>query len=231
VAFSSPKPNDRNHLTAEFANARRRGWLCLIEIVDEYARKQGSLMVDDKEREQALDVLRCSILAREFVDDQGRPRVLNLNPSGLAHFRFDPSGARHADLFNPIAEYLWITYQDCVDWFNRHDVSLPLRLRREPPSTGRPEAARADIERPVPPGRLELARRSDEDKEPNILEIAKTFVKDGIAPSVRDHTTLVMSVLKKEYPGDHPKRKQVEELLTIEFKIQRRSRGRTNRPR
>jgi hypothetical protein len=93
-----------------------------------------------------------------------------------------------------------------------------------------PFRARADIEPPVPPKRSELAR-SDEDKEPDILEIAKTFVKGGIAPNAREHTTLVMSVLKKEHPGNHPKRKQVEELLTIEFKNQRRSRGRANRSR
>jgi hypothetical protein len=70
-----------------------------------------------------------------------------------------------------------------------------------------------------------------EHEEPNLFEIAKTFVKDGIAPNTREHTTLVMSVLKKEYPGNHPKREEVEELLTVEFKNQWRSRGRTSRAR
>jgi hypothetical protein len=83
----------------------------------------------------------------------------------------------------------------------------------------------------VPRKGSELAKKSDEDTEFDILEIAKTFVKDGIAPNVREHTTLVMTVLKKECPGSHPKREQVSELLTIEFKNQRRSRGRANRPR
>jgi hypothetical protein len=219
--------NDFNRKQICVALGKRR-WLRLTEIACEYARKPESLgEIDDARRELALDELRYSILTGEFVDKRGRSRVLNMHPSPVATFRFDPPGATHHDFFEPIAEYLWITYQDCVDWFNRHGVSLPLRLRREPPSTGRPEAAHADIR----PKRSELAKKSGEDKEPDILEIAKTFVKDGIAPSVRDHTTLVMSVLKKEYPGNHPKRKQVEELLTIEFKNQRRSRGRANRSR
>jgi hypothetical protein len=70
-----------------------------------------------------------------------------------------------------------------------------------------------------------------EHREPNVLEIAKTFVRGGIAPNAREHTTLVMSVLKKEHPGNHPKREEVEKLLTAEFKNHRRSRGRTIRPR
>jgi hypothetical protein len=113
----------------------------------------------------------------------------------------------------------------------QHGVNLPLRLRREPPSTARPQAARADTEPPVLPKRSELASKSSEDKEPNVLEIAKTFVKDGIAPSVRDHSTLVMDVLKKEYPGNRPKRDEVEELLTTAFVTQRRPRGRASRAR
>jgi hypothetical protein len=210
----------------------KRRWLRLTEIACEYARKPESLgEIDDARRKLALDELRYSILAGEFVDKRGQSRVLNMHPSPVATFRFDPPGATHPEFFEPIAEYLWITYQDCVDWFNRHGVSLPLRLRREPRSKARPETARADIEPPVLPKRSELAKKSNEDKEPNILEIAKTFVKNGIAPNVRQHTTLVMSVLKKKYPGNHPKRSQVEELLTIEFKNLRRSRGRANRSR
>src|SRR5262249_40442803 len=59
----------------------KRIWLALTEIVDEYARKPGSLAVDDKERERALDALRRSILAREFVDDRGRFCIINMHPS------------------------------------------------------------------------------------------------------------------------------------------------------
>jgi hypothetical protein len=219
--------NEFNRKQIGVALGKRR-WFRLTEIAGEYARKPESLgEIDDARRKLALDELRYSILTGEFVDKRGRSRVLNMHPSPVATFRFDPPGATHPDFFEPIAEYLWITYQDCVDWFNRHGVSLPLRLRREPPSTGRPEAAHADIR----PKRSELAKKSGEDKEPDILEIAKTFVKDGVAPNVREHTTLVMSVLKREFPSNHPKREQVSELLTIEFKNHRRSRGRTNRSR
>jgi hypothetical protein len=210
----------------------RRRWLRLIEIASEYGRKPESLgEIDDARRTRALDELRHSIMTGEFVDKRGRSRVLNMHPSPVATFRFDRLGATRHRVLERMAEYLWITHQDCVDWFNRKRVNLPLRLRREPSSTARPEAARADIEPAVPPKGSELAKKSDEDKEPNILEIAKTFVKDGIAPNAREHTTLVMSVLKKEWPGNHPKREQVSGLLAIEFKNQRRSRGRTNRRR
>jgi len=209
----------------------KRIWLSLSEIADEYARKPRSLAVDDEQRGRALDALRHSILAHEFVDYQGRSRILNMHQSGLADFRFDPLGARHADLFNPIVQHLWMKYQDCVNWFNRHGVDLPLRLRRGSSSMAWSEATRADIEPPAPPKRSELAKTSDKNKEPDVIEIAKTFVEDGIAPSVREHTTLVMSVLKKEYPGNHPKRAEVAELLTVAFMAQRRSRGRASRPR
>jgi hypothetical protein len=128
----------RRRRTADWFNRRqertplgKRVWLGLVEIADEYARKPGSLAVDEKERERALDALRRSILAREFIDQQGRSRILNMHPSRLADFRFDPSGARHPDLFDPIAHHLWITYQDCARWFNRRAIPIPLRLRRE----------------------------------------------------------------------------------------------------
>jgi hypothetical protein len=65
----------------------KRRWHFLTEIADEYARKPRSLAVDDQERERALDALRHSILAGEFVDDQGRSRVLNMHPSPHADFR------------------------------------------------------------------------------------------------------------------------------------------------
>jgi hypothetical protein len=137
-------------------------------------------------------------------------------------------------------------YLEALQWLNVNDITLkgvdgwqPGELRHWHERTlgalteklNLEFGDRTKIEPPGPPKGSELAKKSGEDKKPDILEIAKTFVKDGMAPSVRDHTTLVMSVLKKEYPGNHPKRKQVEELLTIEFKNQRRSRGRTNRSR
>jgi hypothetical protein len=103
----------------------KRVWLCLTEIADEYARKRGALAVDDKERELALEALRRSILTREFF-------VLNMHPSGLAEFRFDPQGASIPEIFSPIARHLWIRHQDCVAWFERHGLELPNRLRREP---------------------------------------------------------------------------------------------------
>jgi hypothetical protein len=121
----------------------KRRWLRLTEIACEYARKPESLgEIDDARRKLALDELRYSILTGEFVDKRGRCRVLNTHPAPVATFRFDPRGATHPEYFEPIAEYLWIGYQDCVDWFDRHGVNLPLRLRREPPSTARPDAAR-----------------------------------------------------------------------------------------
>jgi hypothetical protein len=223
--------HQRRKRIADWFNRRtafgKRIWFSLSETADEYARKPGSLSIDDKERELALDALRRSILAREFADEQGRSRVFSMHPSGLADFRFDPLGARHADLFSPIAPHLWITHQDCVDWFTRHRLDLPVRLRREPPLTVPPAGAHADFEPPAQHKRSELANKTDENKKPNVLEIAKTFVKDGIAPSVRDHATLVMEVLKKDYPGNRPKRVEVEELLATAFVTQRHPRGRT----
>jgi hypothetical protein len=103
----------------------KRVWLCLTEIADEYARKRGALTVDDKERELALEALRRSILRREFF-------VLNMHPSGLAEFRFDPLGASISEIFTPIVRHLWIRHQDCVAWFERHGLEHPHRLRREP---------------------------------------------------------------------------------------------------
>ena len=89
-------------------------------------------------------MLRCSILTGEFVDKQGRSRVLNMHPSPLADFRFEPLGASNPEQFNPIAEHLWITHQDCVDWFNRYGLDLPLRMQRKPSSMARPERTRAE---------------------------------------------------------------------------------------
>jgi hypothetical protein len=103
----------------------KRVWLCLTEIANEYARKRGALTVDEKERELALEALRRSILTREFF-------VLDMHPSGLAEFRFDPQGASIPEIFNPIARHLWTRHQDCVAWFERHGLELPHRLRREP---------------------------------------------------------------------------------------------------
>ncbi len=137
-------------------------------------------------------------------------------------------------------------YEEALQWLNVNDITLKSVDGRQPGELShwyeRTLGAlteklnlefgdRTKIEPPVPPKRSELAKKSNEDKAPNILEIAKTFVKDGIAPNVREHTTLVMTVLKKECPGNHPKRDAVEELLTVEFKNQRRSRGRASRAR
>jgi hypothetical protein len=237
-AASLALPRQRRARIADWFNRRqertaleKRVWFRLTEIADEFARKKGSFTVDDKERDLSLEALRRSIVAREFSDEHNQSRVLNMHPLGLADVYFDPSSASAPELFNAIVRHLWIRHRDCVDWFKRQGLELPYRLRREPLSTSRPEDACASIEPPVPPKGSELAVKSDEGEEPNIPKIAMTFVRDGIAPNVREHTTLVMSVLKKEWPGNHPKREQVSGLLTIEFKNQRRSRGRRNRPR
>jgi hypothetical protein len=120
----------------------KRGWFRLTEIADEYGRKPRSLAVDDKERERALEALRRSILTGEFVDDQNRSRVLNMHPSPVAHFRFEASAADDPSPFNSIAEHLWLTYQDCVNWFDRHGLDFPLRLQRKP--MAQPEGTRTE---------------------------------------------------------------------------------------
>jgi hypothetical protein len=200
----------------------KRGWLRLTEIADEYARKSGSLTIEEEKWEQFLDELRRSILAGEFLDDQDRSRVLNMHPSSLADFRFDALGARHADLFNPTARHLWITHQDCVDWFNRHGLDLPHRLRSESSSTVLPEAARYER---TPAESLRPAKKSLEEKVADALEVAKRFVVNGVAPSVKEHATLVMGVLKRQHPQSHMRREDLEGLLATEFKAQRRPQG------
>jgi hypothetical protein len=107
---------------------------------------------------------------------------------------------------------------DLDDWLKRslgdrfcgpHVVpARNVELRREPPCTALPKATRAEV-----------------------LEIAETFVIGGIAPNVREHTTNVMKVLKTDYPGNHPTRVKVDEILTAEFKDRRRSPGNPNRAR
>jgi hypothetical protein len=122
--------NEFNRKQARIAFGKRR-WLRLTEIANEYARKRGSLEIDERRREQALWALRCSILTKEFVDKQGRSRVLNMHPSSLAVLRFDPLGASNPEQFDPISEHLWITHQECVEWFDRQGIDVPHRLRRE----------------------------------------------------------------------------------------------------
>lgn len=134
----------------------KRRWLRLTEIANEYARKRGSLAIDSEERERALEVLRCSILTGEFVDKQRRSRVLNMHLSPLADFRLELLGASNPEQFNPIAEHLWITRQDCVDWFNRRDVNLPVGLRREPSS-----ALPSEAEAPDPAGHGHVASEAE----------------------------------------------------------------------
>jgi hypothetical protein len=124
------RANEFNRKQAHIALGKRR-WLRLTEIADEYARNPGSLEIDEKRREHALQALRSSILAEEFGDRQSRSRVLNMHPSRHAGSRFDPLGATNPDQFDQIAAHLWITHQDCVEWFNRSGIELPHRLRRE----------------------------------------------------------------------------------------------------
>jgi hypothetical protein len=132
------RANEFNRKQDRIALGKRR-WLRLTEIAREYARKPKSLgEIDDAKRKLALEELRSSIQTREFEDKRGRSRVLNMHPSPVAHLRFDPEGASDPKLFEPIAEHLWITYQDCVDWLSRQDLELPRRLQREPLSTSMP---------------------------------------------------------------------------------------------
>jgi hypothetical protein len=204
----------------------KRRWLRLTEIARECARKPESLgEIDDTKRKLALDELRYSILTGEFVDHQSRSRVLNMHPSPVANFRFEPPGASRPELFEPIAEHLWITYQDCVDWFSRREVPLPLRLRREASSASPPEAARADIEPRAPAKRSEPVKKSDEERKANALKIAWTFVGKGVAPNLKTHTTLVMGALRALPVEYRMLRKDVEGLLKTEFTAARRAQG------
>jgi hypothetical protein len=125
--------NEFKRKQARIALGKRR-WLSLTVIADEYAKKRGSLEIDDKRREEALEALRCSILTEEFMGGRGS-RVLNMNSSPLENFRFDPLGASNREQFDPIAADIFITYQDCIDWFKGQGVELPRRLQREPSST------------------------------------------------------------------------------------------------
>lgn len=74
--------------------------------------------------------------------------------------------------------------------------------------------------------RQEPATKSIEDKKTDALAIAKMFVRNGVAPNVKTHATLVMGRLKTTYPQNHLLRKNLEVLLDTTFKGQRRSAGR-----
>jgi hypothetical protein len=69
------------------------------------------------------------------------------------------------------------------------------------------------------------AKKSDKDKENEALEIAKTFVVDGVAPNLKTHTTSVMGVLKALSPEDRMLRKDAEALLKTAFAAARRAQG------
>ncbi len=229
---------ERRTRLADWFNRRQRRipleercWLSLIEIAGQYARKAGSLAIDETEHEQIVEELRNSIVAGEFADKRGRSRVLNLHPSPVAESRFDPLSASHADLFRPIVEHLWIGHQDCVDWFIRHRLDLPHRLRRELSSTVLPEAARVDVEPRTLAKRVRPANKSFKEKEADALETAKTFVIDGVAPCVKEHATAVMRVLKRQHPQNHIRREDLERLLATQFKAQRRPQGNPRRTR
>jgi hypothetical protein len=229
-----------NRKQARIALGKRR-WLRLTEIADECARKPGSLAVDDKERERALETLRRSILTGEFVDNQGRSRILNMHPSPLAHFRFEPSAAANAEWFNSIARHLCIRYQDCVDWFNWLGLDLPRRLRREPSSTVSPEAIWAEpaqspptlpsepqtVIGPLDCKNIETARvpqagklrpKGVGEKKTNAIEAAKGVASDWLTthrwlPNKKEHHRLTMNRLRDECPGNHLMSGKVKELI------------------
>lgn len=248
----------------------KRVWFCLPEIADEFARKPGAFAVDDEERTATLEALRRSILAREFSC------VLNTHPSELANFRFDPDGAAIPELFNKTVGHLWIRYQDCVAWSNRHGLELPHRLRREavspcppmivvgeainggvnlyasgitqvdadydertgdvlrswpmvealnPDKTRDEAAAIAPIELRTATKKSEPVKRSVEEKRANAINIAQTFVIDGVAPNCKHHTTSVKRELDAGPVEYRMRRDDVEALIKTVFAAARRKQG------
>jgi hypothetical protein len=80
------------------------------------------------------------------------------------------------------------------------------------------EPATAPIELPAPATDQSRRKKSPEEKKADALEIAKTFVVDGVAPNYKDHATAVMGVLKGKHPQNHIRREDLEILLQATFK-------------
>jgi hypothetical protein len=69
--------------------------------------------------------------------------------------------------------------------------------------------------------------KSDQDKEHDAKEAAEIVAKKhgNTVPSVRDHTTETMAILKEKHPGNHAKREDVSRIIGPAYKGRRRSPG------
>lgn len=148
---------------AGFAISDARRWHSLTEIAEEYARRHGSLKDDDYR--WALHALRCSIRAGEFFGLRGS-RVLNLHPSPLATFRFDPPGASNPEQFDLIATHLRISHRDCMAWCSRHLPAGDVPQRLQPTlSSGELQG----FARPAVPNEKIVAPDATAETEPAML--------------------------------------------------------------
>ena len=103
----------------------RRLWFRISEIVDYCARIPGSIELDQSKRERSIKLLRTALLAGEFDDPKGRPKIANLHSHRTAVIRRFARNSAAAPEFGQFISYLWIRRADCEAWFSRNRIDFP----------------------------------------------------------------------------------------------------------
>jgi hypothetical protein len=119
---------------------------------------------------------------------------------------------------------VWQKPGELTRWYERTLGVLTEKLRLEfgGLQPARSESARVES---LAPAKI-LNPVTAEDKKGNALNIAGAFVdKDGVAPNLKTHTTLVMRMLTRGPVEYRMPRPHVEALLDPEFKAARRRQG------
>jgi hypothetical protein len=113
----------------------KRKWLNVVEVAEAQAKIPGTLDIDGPVRDRFIDAVRRSILSNEFTDElTKRSMVINVMPHGHGEWRFDPNGAAIKELFNPIAEYIWMSRPQWTQWLDRLGLEPPARIWPAPVS-------------------------------------------------------------------------------------------------
>jgi hypothetical protein len=120
---------------ADRAPMNQRSWFRISEIVEHCSRIPGSVGLDQKKYDRAIELLRKAIFSGEFDDANERSKVANLYHAFAVDLRFGRDSAADPEYFRQWISYLWIRRADCEAWFKRNRIAFPEDWGAAPSST------------------------------------------------------------------------------------------------